>query len=126
MTTTTLSVNDQQQLQNQVLKKLDEPILHQKQQCSKQRNPSSSEKRDRERRPRSLFKRPQRHTTQSHDLSTLLPLSFHFHTIRIVQILTDHMTTRHVSVVILTNVWSIYQSPMHIWPPTLSRQLIEV
>ena len=47
MTTTTLIVNDQQQLQNQALKKLDELILHQKQWCSKQRNPSPSEERER-------------------------------------------------------------------------------
>ena len=50
MTTTTLIVNDQQQLQKQALKKLDELILHQKQWCSKQRNPSPSEERERERR----------------------------------------------------------------------------
>lgn len=48
MTTTTLIVNDQQQLQKQALKKLDELILHQKQWCSKQRNPSPSEERERE------------------------------------------------------------------------------
>lgn len=48
MTTTTLIVNDQQQLQKQALKKLDELILHQKQWCSKQRNPSPSQERERE------------------------------------------------------------------------------
>lgn len=47
MTTTTLIVNDRQQLQKQALKKLDELILHQKQWCSKQRNPSPSEERER-------------------------------------------------------------------------------